>query len=135
MLTCSISLFRIGCHYVLQNKQGVIKSPNHPQNYPNNVVCTWRIEAQDGYNILLQVKSFQLDGRSPDCKHDALLIYDGRNDTADSFQSPYCDREIFSSLKSSGNFLFLKFTTDSFQTFPGFKIEYKAEQSKFEKLF
>jgi len=117
------------CQYVLQNNEGVIKSPNHPQNYPNNIVCTWRIEAQDGYNILLQVKSFRLDGTYPDCKQDALLIYDGRNDTADSFQSPYCGTEMISSLKSTGNFLFLKFITDSLQTFPGFKIEYKAEQN------
>ena len=115
---------------MLQNKQGIIKSPNHPQLYPNNIVCTWRIETQEGYNIMLKVTSFRLEGTSPECKHDALMVYDGRNESAASFQSPYCDREIPSSFKSTSNVLFLKFKTDSLGRFSGFKIEYKAEQSK-----
>ncbi|XP_065058069.1 suppressor of tumorigenicity 14 protein homolog [Rhopilema esculentum] len=123
------------CHYVLHGKRGVIKSPNHPAIYPSNAACTWLIQVQKEHTITLKIKSFRLEGRSPSCIKDALMIYDGANSTAYSFNSPYCGRTIEPSLKSSSNSIFIKFKSDSTKEFSGFSIEYSAEKNCNETIY
>ena len=130
IVTFGAFFFGQGCQHVLESKKGSIRSPNYPENYPNNITCTWLIAVQDGYKISLKVASFNLEGPSPACVHDALVIHDGKNESANSGESPYCGRKMPSNFESSGNFLFFKFTTNLYGAFSGFMIEYRAEQSK-----
>ncbi len=122
--------FYLGCKYILQNLKGNIKSPGYPSNYPSNLDCSWLIQAQDGYTITLKTDSFRLEGPSPSCEQDYLMIYDGHNSSANAFSSPYCARSGPTTLASSGNFMYFRFVTDSVGSFSGFNIEYRAEPSK-----
>eukprot|EP00794_Sanderia_malayensis_P007058 gene7058-7850_t len=86
-------------------------------------------ETQDGYKITLRTDSFRIEGPSPICKQDYLMIYDGRDSSANSFKSPYCERDGPTTLTSSTNVMFFRFVTDSIGEFSGFNIEFTAEPS------
>ena len=81
---------------------GVITSPNHPGNYPNNLEKTETIQVEQGLIILLEFNAFDIDLSSylknpdydsndyhfnyydydsPDCVWDYLTITDGNGTT------------------------------------------------------
>lgn len=60
-----------GGRYSKQN--GVIRSPNYPDYYPNKKDCVWIIEAQDRHRIILTVDHFELE-RHVTCQFDYLEI-------------------------------------------------------------
>ena len=75
-----------------------------------------------------------MEGSSPACEQDSLMIYDGGNVSASAFDSPYCERSGPTTLKSTRNSVYMRFVTDAYGTFSGFKIEYSAEPSECESL-
>ena len=38
-----------------------IHTPNFPEDYPNNLNCKWHIKADDGYQIELHIKGYELE--------------------------------------------------------------------------
>lgn len=52
---------------------GVIRSPNYPEDYPNNKECVWIIEAQEKHRIILKINHFELES-SLTCMYDYLEI-------------------------------------------------------------
>lgn len=52
---------------------GTLRSPNYPQRYPSNKDCTWVITADNGKQVELVVKHFELEGQS-NCVFDSLEI-------------------------------------------------------------
>ncbi|RLU24405.1 hypothetical protein DMN91_002494 [Ooceraea biroi] len=68
-----------GGRYMKSN--GVIKSPNYPNYYPNKKECTWIIEAQNKHRIVLTVESFELEDHSS-CAFDYLEIRNGGYESA-----------------------------------------------------
>ena len=80
---------------------GVITSPNHPGNYPNNLEKTETIQVEQGLMILLEFNAFDIeeseyaknpdygideyslyyDYDTPECVYDYLTITDGNGTT------------------------------------------------------
>lgn len=60
-----------GGHFIKMN--GVLKSPNYPERYPNRRECTWVIEAQNRQRVILNVQRFELESHS-NCIFDYLEI-------------------------------------------------------------
>jgi len=60
-----------GGHYSKSN--GVIRSPNYPDYYPNKKECVWIIQAQNRHRIILTVDHFELE-RHTSCAFDYLEI-------------------------------------------------------------
>ncbi|KAL9987887.1 hypothetical protein ACROYT_G002265 [Oculina patagonica] len=113
------------CTYYLNQQHGRFTSPNYPSNYPNNLHCTWLIEAPPGYGRLyLRFTSFALESCG-NCACDVLEIYDG-NITASSLIKRVCGRQSIPTMYSSGRFFFVKFSTDSSVTNRGFSAIYIA---------
>lgn len=52
---------------------GVIRSPNYPEYYPDQKDCVWIIEAQSKHRIILTVNHFELE-RHMNCAFDYLEI-------------------------------------------------------------
>ena len=48
------------CQSCLDIKQKILKSPNYPKSYGNNVTCYWIITAQHGYHITLELQDFNV---------------------------------------------------------------------------
>lgn len=47
-----------GGHIVKDN--GMLSSPNYPDNYKGNKECIWKLEVSDGYTVALKFQSFEV---------------------------------------------------------------------------
>ena len=63
----------------LRHPQGEFASFGYPLPYPNDVECSWKIEALAGYVIQLTFHSFHLGQQSKYCLNDQVTVseYDG----------------------------------------------------------
>ena len=53
--------FHSECKATLTDDSGVVKSPKFPQNYENNIDCTWLIELGNDKFIEIEFLSFELE--------------------------------------------------------------------------
>ena len=74
--------------------------------------------------VRMQFLKFSIEGSS-DCHYDGLRIYDGYGTTAPLI-STLCGYVLPSDVKSTGNVVFVTFTTDGSDTSAGFTIQYSA---------
>ena len=101
------------------DSDGYLVSPNYPQPYENDLDCRWTIKAPVENIIALTISEFRTDYGG-----DNLKIYDGTNihgaivGTLTGYDSI--------PLSSTGNSLYLKFSTNSDYTEKGFKIKADA---------
>ena len=103
------------------DSNGYIMSPNYPQQYENNLDCRWTVKAPVEHIITLTIDEFHT---STYPINDKLYIHDGTNiqglllRTLSGFESlPF---------SSTGKAIYLKFSTDTWDTEKGFKIKVDA---------
>ncbi|XP_047455679.1 cubilin [Mugil cephalus] len=96
-------------------------SPGWPENYPNNQECTWLIRSPDS-TIELNILSLDVEG-SPPCYSDSIVIRDGESGLSPELAS-VCGREPPGSLHSTGDSMFIHFSTDSQFNAKGFNVSY-----------
>ena len=69
-----------------QDETYILISPNFPDPYTNSLQCKWTVHALEGFNILLNLRRFQLEGDSRDVfsigegtepGHDVILARSG----------------------------------------------------------
>lgn len=113
------------CGGELTGSSGIITSPNYPLAYPRGRVCEWTIVAPSGQQILLNVTDFALE---PYCANDYLEIRNGGFSTSPPI-GRYCGRVIDRLIRSHGNRMYLKFSSDAFGSSPGFRIYYDTTTS------
>ena len=94
-------------------------SPGYPDFYPNNVVCTWLIEAPPGFYIQLHIYHFNLEYEGNHCPWDYLEIYDGQT-MSSSLITKACGSLGSFDLYISGRFLFVRFHSDGIISRSGF---------------
>ena len=95
-------------------------SPNYPQQYENDLDCRWTIKAPAEKIIALTISEFRTDSDGGD----NLKIYHGSNIHGVIVGTlPEYDPIP---LLSTGNSLYLKFSTNSYSTEKGFKIKADA---------
>ena len=64
----------VACGGTLEGSSGTFTSPNHPNNYPDGVNCTWYITAEPGELIRLTFTTFILE-RHSSCYYDYVALY------------------------------------------------------------
>ncbi|XP_076868457.1 CUB and sushi domain-containing protein 3 isoform X4 [Brachyhypopomus gauderio] len=99
---------------------GVILSPGWPGYYKDSLSCEWVIEAELGRSIKLSFDRFQTE-----LNYDFLEIHDGPNLLSPLLAS-LNGTQVPQFLFSSGNVLYLLFTTDSSRSNSGFKLFYES---------
>lgn len=62
------------CRHEITAPQGVINSPNFPQNYPKNTDCIWIFKAIHGHRPRLEFNIFELD-TDYECMNDYVTVY------------------------------------------------------------
>eukprot|EP00062_Callorhinchus_milii_P009370 gi/632953198/ref/XP_007892273.1/ PREDICTED: CUB and sushi domain-containing protein 1 [Callorhinchus milii] len=100
---------------------GVVLSPGYPDNYPNFQTCSWTVKVEPRYNISFYVEMFQSEKQ-----FDELDIFDGPTGQSPllvSLSGNYTGPMNFS---STGNQLYLRWSTDHATSKKGFKIRYTA---------
>ncbi|ELK28521.1 Cubilin [Myotis davidii] len=96
-------------------------SPGWPQNYGNRADCVWLIQAPDS-TVELNILSLDIESHGT-CNYDKLVIRDGDNNMARQL-AVLCGREIPGPIRSTGEFLWLRFTSDFSVTRAGFNASF-----------
>ncbi|XP_054161678.1 deleted in malignant brain tumors 1 protein-like [Oppia nitens] len=129
MVKCELPWYRTtsqtDCNNVQINSTdaGYISSPNYPNNYLDNLQCTWSITVDKGNQIQLIVEDF-----STESLHDQIYIYDNYQQQQQKLLANYSGQLIASSssdIKSTSNTMVILFKTDHSQTRSGFKLSFK----------
>lgn len=107
----------------------MLESPNFPNQYEHSTNCSWIIEAPIGNRINLTFSHFDLEGSSEststNCQFDYLLIMEGDGDTANTELGRFCGTpDLPIKISSTQHQVFIKFVTDSFIAFNGFRLEW-----------
>ena len=99
-------------------------SPNYPQQYDNNLDCNWTVKAPGENIITLTLSEFDTESR------DMLKIYHGDNSDNNITDNSLPLATFFGDdsvpFTSTGNAIYLRFSTDSSDTKTGFKISAEA---------
>ncbi|XP_078682381.1 CUB domain-containing protein 2-like [Branchiostoma floridae x Branchiostoma belcheri] len=102
---------------------GPFTSPNYPGNYGNDQNCAWLISVPAGSMIRLTFHSFDLEE-----DYDFLYIYDGASASVAVLQELTGLRSV-SSIGSTSNVMFLRFTSDDSAAEQGFSFSYTSHTS------
>ncbi|KAL1477494.1 hypothetical protein MTO96_035695 [Rhipicephalus appendiculatus] len=113
-----------GCGGVMSRDRGRFTSPGHPNPYENGLLCEWEIRAAPGERLRLIFERFELESH-PNCKWDALEIYDGSDDRSPLLRR-VCGDYVPSPVLSTGSSLFLRFKTDENTRLQGFSALYET---------
>jgi len=101
--------------------QGTILSPVYPENYPNNLNCTWQILAQVGEDVKVVIEEFNL------AEGDSLTIIDGNHPIA---QLTGRSLPFMRKFRSHTNTVIIMFVSgDSSPGGKGFKLKYSRHLS------
>ncbi|XP_043935097.1 complement C1s subcomponent-like [Protopterus annectens] len=101
---------------------GVITSPGYPETYPENSKCEYKVQLEDGYQVVLYFEDlFDVEkGEDAKCSQDVLKIEAGKTTFG-----PYCEKPV-SPIETRINRIKIKFDTDGSGDNKGWKIRYKA---------
>ena len=114
------------CSGTKDDTNRTVKSPGYPSHYSNHENCTWKLDSS--HRIGLTFASFVTESCC-----DFLYVYDG-----DSTSSPqilkWSGEKTGREVNSTGQHLFLKFTTDYSVTYTGFTINFEGKKKMFKLL-
>ncbi|KAI0218618.1 CUB and peptidase domain-containing protein 1 [Lamellibrachia satsuma] len=109
---------------VLTDWQGEFGTEGHP--YYNNEKCRWRIEVEEGAHLKLRFNRFELETETDSaCHYDKVSIYDGSDATAELMDS-LCGSNLPDNVTTTGNTVFVTFTSDDTRVYSGFRISYRT---------
>ena len=113
------------CHNftVGDRNKGEFYSPRYPNDYPNNTECVAVLQAPFGSYIQVEFRDqFSLE-ESDTCEYDGLEIRNGRFGYSDLIDV-ICGHSFPSEVKSTDNFMWLRFKSDESIEYSGFRAVY-----------
>uniref|UniRef100_A0A5G2R948 CUB and Sushi multiple domains 1 n=1 Tax=Sus scrofa TaxID=9823 RepID=A0A5G2R948_PIG len=108
------------CGGHLTASSGVILPPGWPGYYKDSLNCEWVIEAKPGHSIKITFDRFQTE-----VNYDTLEVRDGPASSSPLI-GEYHGTQAPQFLISTGNFMYLLFTTDNSRASVGFLIHYES---------
>jgi len=112
------------CKFTVRGSGGIIKTPNYPNNYSINKICTWTIKVGTNEEVELEFQRVDLEGDSS-CRYDYIEVRDGDNEYA-AIKEKFCGNTVPEVIKSSGDALYVEFFSDESDTKTGFYASWKA---------
>nr|XP_039262905.1 uncharacterized protein LOC120338948 [Styela clava] len=121
---------------IIKKRQGVLKSPRSPLNYPSNAFCVWIIAVPPGLVIELRFMKFDLEReqRNEGCSRDNVTLYDGLNRDPKWWLGSFCGDEPPPTMMSQTNKVRIEFRSDDSAQFAGFEIRFTAINLNFACL-
>uniref|UniRef100_W5MX16 Cubilin n=1 Tax=Lepisosteus oculatus TaxID=7918 RepID=W5MX16_LEPOC len=111
-----------GCGGLFTAPTGEIHSPRYPNNYPDNVDCSWVISVDRHHRIILNFTDLDIEQHGT-CAYDYIAIYDGPSASA-PILGHLCGQQRPSPLTSTQNTIFLRFRSDSSYNHRGFRAQF-----------
>ncbi|CAI2353642.1 unnamed protein product [Caenorhabditis sp. 36 PRJEB53466] len=99
---------------------GIVTSPSFPDNYPNNISCSYLLIAPASHVITLQFVAFNTEDG-----YDIVYVYDGSNNSY-PLVGKYSGKKVPATIYSTGNTLYLFFQSDLVNNFSGFSALYTS---------
>ncbi|XP_005387022.1 PREDICTED: cubilin [Chinchilla lanigera] len=96
-------------------------SPGWPDSYSNLIQCTWLIQAPDS-TVEFNILSMDIESHRT-CGYDSLVIRDGDSALAPQL-AVLCGREIPGPIRSTGEYMFIHFSSDYSVTRAGFNASF-----------
>jgi hypothetical protein len=110
--------------FLHKNRTGVITSPRHPHNYPNNTDCLWRIRVHKEKVLSITITSLDIEEG-----YDFLEVKQGRYFTISPFARRYTGKsKVPIQLTILSNSAWIRFSSDELINAPGFRLTYKAQR-------
>ncbi|KAJ3611231.1 hypothetical protein NHX12_021247, partial [Muraenolepis orangiensis] len=100
-----------GCGGTFTASEGVVISPNWPNNYAANRQCIYLIRLPPGEVVALNFTHMSLENHGS-CTFDYVEVRDGREET-DALIGKYCGSTLPAPIRSTSNALWLRFKSDS----------------------
>ncbi|XP_054478628.1 cubilin [Anoplopoma fimbria] len=111
-----------GCGGTFTDSEGIIISPNWPNDYAHNRQCIYLIRLPAGEKVALNFTHMNLESHST-CTFDYVEVRNGRMET-DPLIGRYCGSSLPAPILSSSNFLWIRFRSDSSVSRAGFRAVY-----------
>ncbi|XP_026541990.1 cubilin-like [Notechis scutatus] len=115
--------FDIGCGAILTSSSGTFMSPNYPMPYYQNMKCYWLLKSSHGNVLEIYFDQFHLESH-PSCYFDYLAVYDGNNSNS-TMLGKFCGNQIPSTIRSSGNTMYINLNTGYSLNGRGFLAHFK----------
>lgn len=111
----TFSVLENSCGGVLRGIEGRFSSPTYPDNYANNIQCTWTISALPGNLIQLDFEDFNLID-SDNCNQDYVEVREGSS--VGPLVGVFCGK--YTPTVDPKNSFWIKFRTDDDEVSKGF---------------
>ncbi|XP_034025114.1 cubilin [Thalassophryne amazonica] len=111
-----------GCGGTYTDSEGIIISPNWPNNYAHNRQCIYLIRLPVGEVVSLNFTHMNMESHSS-CSFDYVEVRDGRSET-DPLIGKYCGSTLPAPIVSSTESLWVRFKSDSSVSRTGFRAVY-----------
>jgi len=108
------------CETILTNAYGYFSDGSGESNYEYDQDCSWLIQVEDGNIIELSFTSFDTE-----YDFDFVKVYDG-NSTESTHIGTFSGSSIPDNITSSGNELFITFTSDDYENYAGWEATYTS---------
>ncbi|XP_016093659.1 cubilin [Sinocyclocheilus grahami] len=112
-----------GCGGVFTDTEGIIISPNWPNNYAHNRQCIYIIRMPRSEQVALNFTHMDLETHSG-CLFDFVEVRDGTGET-DPLIGKYCGSTLPAPILSTTNGLWIRFKSDSSVSRAGFRAMYE----------
>ncbi|XP_053120680.1 cubilin [Hemicordylus capensis] len=126
--------FHKSCGGSSEADRGVIFSPNYPQMYPPNQNCSWHVLVTAGFIIGVHFEQlFQVLNEDASCSHgDYVELRNGPDLSAPPLgpsggNGHFCGSSSISTMYTTDNQLFVRFSSDSSNEGQGFKLKFEAK--------
>lgn len=113
------------CGGQLSGEEGLIQSPNYPDEYTPNKECVWTIQTGPNYQVAVRFHAFELEANE-NCAYDYVEIRDGAAESA-PLLGKFCGTKLPMELHSTGNELWMRFISDATVEKGGFSVSFVPE--------
>ncbi|KAK7486426.1 hypothetical protein BaRGS_00022350 [Batillaria attramentaria] len=111
---------------------GIIRTPNYPGNYPNNVNCVWKIKPEKGRRILIIIPDIFL--HDADACGDVLVMRKSKSPHSRTTYETCVSRNTPIAFTARSKKLWIQFKSDGNNTSGGFSIPFVAYNEEYQSL-
>ncbi|KAI0235621.1 Low-density lipoprotein receptor-related protein 12 [Lamellibrachia satsuma] len=112
------------CSHALQKNSGVLKSPNYPNSYPNNIDCDWLIQVEVGEQVQLRFNAFSFEEQP---NTDYVKVFDGGNQTDALLGEYYGYSGMHAIVESSSNRMYVVMHSNAHNVENGFSATFQQK--------